>query len=516
MMRPAPRRIVPRVFALTLALAAAPSVEAQSTPAPAASPSPECKPSQLLEPPLPGDARLGIALVRAARGELEAAVASVAELAKAGDGAGVARDRLDREYARLVALAAARRVFLIRCVADQRKLRIEVDGKTVGGTATEITADGIVLASSNGKKQEVAFAALDPDELLKRMSELKLETDRAATRAYAALLAGRRNWSKGIEGSSDPDAAALRVDAAELPALLATGAAGCAIEELARAPLPSDAAGADATLAAIASLLSKHGGQAIVVDRKALLRKLAAQALARRFDANGIAGAGLVGQVHPLGDGAVRLTYEFDAAAELDDFAPSDAAHPSWKTFKIERPPGEWSHVVEFGALQAVGQGSLRHLVEFEAPLRIQYEICYGAMNETLSPYASMRFSLCEDVRGSMVTNCDLMCIDLVDRPRGITRCSDPEGPDEQVDVETPYEVHLEHDGKVAKLKVADRPEHQIAAASTTRGTIALYWKSDAPNRLQRLVIEGRVAPDGLRKLRERAVGRGLAALFRD
>jgi hypothetical protein len=74
--------------------------------------------------------------------------------------------------------------------------------------------------------------------------------------------------------------------------------------------------------------------------------------------------------------------------------------------------------------------------------------------------------------------------------------------------------VRLEDDGKEAKLLVADRPEQKIAAPPLERGGVALYWKSDAPVRLFKLTIEGRVAPDGLATLRAAAVARDFAALF--
>src|SRR5262245_7236658 len=122
-------------------------------------------PSRLLEPPFPIDARLGLALARAAAGEVEAAAGELAGLpssdAPAGDpSTGVTKERVERDRVRLVALAAARRELLDRCVKEQKKLRFKRGEQSVTGTLIEANDERLVLADAKGRKQELPVAAL--------------------------------------------------------------------------------------------------------------------------------------------------------------------------------------------------------------------------------------------------------------------------------------------------------------------------------------------------------------------
>lgn len=490
--------------------------------APAAAPAAPApfQPSQLLVPPFPIDARLGAALARAARGEFDEAAGDLAELAKSeapADGAAspVTKERVERERARVVALAAARRELLERCVKEQRRLHFKRGEQNLSGTLVEADGGKLVLADAKGKRQELPLAALDAEELLKRMAELKLETGSAATRAFAARLAGRKNWAKGLEAAAaDPDAAAQKGDAAGDAALLASGRAVLALEELGRAPPLQAGAAVDATLAAIKSLLADHGKEAVVVARRDALRALARAALALRFDAGGIGGAGLKGDVVVNDDGTVRLHYEFGNAAPLADWAATDALHPSWAGFEIKLPKGKWSRKIDEEALALVGEGCLRHRVEFATPVALDYEVQYTSPAEGLSTFSTLRAALCDDGAGTMVTNLDLTSIDSYRKGRRLLGSADPGTASAEVQTRVTHAVRLADDGKEALLRAAGRPEQRIAAPELASGGVALYWKSDSPIRVKALTIEGRIAPDGLAALREAAVARDLAALF--
>ena len=482
-------------------------------------------PVELLTPPFPLEARLGRALVHAAAGEFEAAAGELAELAKsdvpAGDAAnGVTKERVERDRGRLVALAAARRELLDRCVREQRKLRFKRGEQNLTGTLVDANDERLLLADAKGKKQELPITALDPEELLKKMSEQHLETGGASTRAFAALLAGRKNWAKGLEGSGEPDAAALasvaalKGDAPNYAALLATGRAVVAIEELARAPLPLPGPQVEATLTAISALVAEHRHDAVVVARREALRALARAAMTTRFDARGIAGAGLNGEVTAGDGGSVRIHYEFKTAAGLADFAPSDAQHPSWSAFEIKLPKAKWKQAIDEEFLTLIGQGCLRHRVLFATPVALEYHVQYSAPGEGLSTFATLRPAIVDDGEGTMVTNLDLTAIDAYRHGRRILESSDPGATSKEVKTRVTHSVRLEDDGKEARLTVSERPEQKIAAPDFASGSVALYWKSDSPVRLSGLTIEGRLAPDGLAALREAAVARDLAALF--
>jgi hypothetical protein len=479
---------------------------------PQASPPASFSPAQLLELPLPAEARLGVALERAARGDLAGAQTAVAELAEAAETA-LPRDRLEREAARLAAFAAARTRFLERCLAEKRKLRLELDGKAVVGVVAEVAADRLTLADARGRPVEAPIAAVNPLLLLQKSGELGIELGDARTRAFAALLAGRAGWSKGLDAASAEDAA-LAADGAQDFGLIGAGAASAALLELARAPLPADAPAAERTLATLKTLLESHAKEAVVVARRDLLRQLARVALARRFDARGLEGAGLAAKVVALDGGRIRLVYEFADAKELDDFAATAQLHPSWDAFEILLPKEKWAHGVANDALRLVGRGCLRHRLTFDGPLHVEYRIQYGSVGAGLSGFATARIALADDGEGTMVTNLDLACVDAIDGRTRASACSDPAARRTPADPAQLYDVELDFDGATAELKVGGRPGQRLEAGLPARGDVAIYWKSDASIQIARLVIEGRLAPGGLALLREEFVAREARALF--
>ena len=182
---------------------------------------------------------------------------------------------------------------------------------------------------------------------------------------------------------------------------------------------------------------------------------------------------------------------------------------------RIERPKEQWSHSVKGDALEIIGEGCLRHRVEFVPPVRVRYTVMYGEMDENLSKYSSVRMAVCDDTKGNMVTHLDLMAL-VVEERGGMGRESPYSGESEVVEPDSPYDVLLENDGTNARLQVAGRPEHLLTAGRQPGGTVAIYWKTESPNQLLRFVIEGQVAPQGLASFRDPEVARELDRLFKD
>src|SRR5262249_17822011 len=173
--------------------------------------------------------------------------------------------------------------------------RIEHDGAATAGVVKQVDEGDLVLLDAKGRDLRVALASLDCEQILRRAGEAKLETGTPAVRAYAALIAGRKNWAKGLGAA--PEGALLKNDGAGWPARLAKGEAAARLQKLAHQPLPANAPAAAAPLDELHALLVQKDAAEVVEPRRELLRKFAAACFARQFDAAGLAAAGLAGRV---------------------------------------------------------------------------------------------------------------------------------------------------------------------------------------------------------------------------
>src|SRR5262249_15211832 len=152
----------------------------------------------------------------------------------------------------------------------------------------------VVLLDTKGREMRLALAALDAEQILRRCTEAKLEVGAALVRAYAALVAGRESWGRALAAGAGRGA--LECDGAAWGPRLAQGEAAARVFRLAHAAPPVNDAQAAPLLADLEPLLAKGAQKevaTIVGPRRAALRKFASLCFGRRFDAVGIAGAGL-------------------------------------------------------------------------------------------------------------------------------------------------------------------------------------------------------------------------------
>ena len=162
-----------------------------------------------------------------------------------------------------------------------KKLQIDHDGRSTTGVLKDVEHGEIVLLDTKGREMHLALAALDCEQILRRSTEAKLEVGSATVRAYAALVAGRKNWERTL--AANPEGVAeLRAAAADWSSLLAQGEAAARISRLAHASLPANDAQATALLADLGPLLSKREATpvaaGVVEPRRAALRRLASTA----------------------------------------------------------------------------------------------------------------------------------------------------------------------------------------------------------------------------------------------
>lgn len=470
---------------------------------------PAFDPADLLDEPLPPEGRLGALLQQAAGGDLEGAATAIDALAAELPADDPLAARARRDEARVKELSATRRAFFTAITGDKKKLRFERAGTTVTGNPQGLDGDVLQLAGAKGVVERVPLASITCEELLRAMGDLKRDEGSAATRAFAALLAGRKTWAKTAAGAT-PEESALRADGDESARLLASGAAARIVEELARAPRPTTVSHGEAAMERIAKLLADHRKEALVAARLPALRALAAWSIAPLFEARGYPGLPLAGKVENLGEGRVRVTWDFESAAQANDFTP-DATRKELKgSHQLKFPMAESYLRVELGALRGRGFALWRSKLAFAAPLRCRYRYSYVEPPASFEAgFCNLCVLLCDAGPKKTIATIDMAGIEVQDAGKY-------EIANESVhtDYATPYEVTVVHDGKRATLTCPGFPERSVAVFKRQSGAIGVMCDSDVEAALDLLEIEAQLDPTDVAKWRETWLEKELEARF--
>ena len=355
------------------------------------------------------------------------------------------------------------------------------------------------LADAKGKRPGVPLAphsipTAAPGSGCRRTTELKPVDGSATSRAYAALLAGRKSWAKGLEATGDADAAALRSDADRLRRAARDGRrrgdarAGSARQR--RGPPPPAHRSRRRCSRRSRGLL-----RTTAASRSSSTARAAAQARRRgardRFDARRIAGAAARGR----GGRAARRdrrgppAYEFKSAEQvLEDFAGGDAATVvvDLRRSSCRRGSGDGpstrsrSSVVLAKVACATASYSRRRS-------HVDYEVKYAAPIEGMSTFSTLRVAVAaDDGDGTMANNLDLTTSTPTSTGRRILDLSDPGSEAKPVATRIAYAVGLEYDGSRGEPEVTDSPTRDRRARRSRTGSSPLYWKSDAAFRPSR------------------------------
>ncbi len=470
---------------------------------------PAFDPALLLEEPLPPEGALGMALLQAAAGDLDGAAAAIATLIAALPADDELAKRAQRDRARLKELSDARREFFTAASAEKRKLRFDHEGAAQSGTLQEIDGDVLLLVGAKGVVVRVPLATVSCEELLREMSECKRETGSAVARAYAALLAGRKSYAKAAAGTT-PDELALRADGAATPPLLTTGAAARLVESLARAPRPATVAHGEATLETLRALLHDHRREPLLLARLPTLRTLAAFASAPLYEARGLPGLPLAAKVEHLGEGRVRITWDFEKPEQAGDFEPAPVRGDLRGNHELKIPAKDSYARIDGGALRLRGASYWRSKLAFAAPLTCRYRFAYIEPTPFIEEsVCSLSLLLCDDGGKRLLKTFDMAGIEVRDTGK-FEQKNEPT----VTDWDVAYDVTVLHDGKRATLSCKGFPDRFVPVHTRQSGLLGVMSFSDVEVRLDELVLEASLDPALLGKLRETWLEQELAALF--
>ena len=207
----------------------------------------------------------------------------------------------------------------------------------------------------------------------------------------------------------------------------------------------------------------------------------------------------LHGAFEPLGGGRVRLTYDFDDAAELNDFVEFEYLESIRKSFGPVRAKERVGFQHERGAIVAIGEACARHVLGFQSPMTVTCRFSYV---RRVSDDDLWRFSLgaCGDWEGlSFVRTFDLDGLAVGDAGSYENKMSTP-----RVGVlpKKNYEIGLRNDGETVTTFLDGDDMQSLPVGAATSGNVFLFVHSDRPIRVDRLVIEGTIDPEGLERSR--------------
>ncbi|HTF91084.1 MAG TPA: hypothetical protein VK843_21900 [Planctomycetota bacterium] len=454
-----------------------------------------------------GDLRIvrALALSKAAAGELEAAILDLGQaIDKGGDDGDVARLRTERE--RMSAWKTARDLWLAELVKSGGKLQLERNGKTSTRRATAFADGSITLESPQGK-ETVAVSSVPPAAIAAQMKPLPAGTPEWA-RAYGYVLGDDPRWDKQLKDKSEP-ALALRADAtAVYLELRRLGKAASHLKSLAASTAPADKDSATWVLDELRATMRELPLQQIVFERSAALRDL------------GILAAGIIyeetkplptfaGKTTWVDADTLELGYEFDSAAELDDWwqrTPPASERVGWEPIVI--PESAQGFGVKDGAWTGRGSTILAHKIPFEAPIHVIARLRHGYAERDDVSLGHFRLEICRDPeRGFLGFNEWGQSI-LEEFKTGKQEYQEPSVPTTGVPLGDQLTLEVVYSGTTTRFVHHGTEEPSLPKSSLRDGEVCVISHANRVVLLDSIVIRGKLNAASRAKMREMWIAR--------
>ncbi len=450
------------------------------------------------------DERLALAITEIGSGRLRAGRARLAGLLEGAEPAFAAR--VEREARRAEAWEAARDAFLLRLVDEKTLLPLDLGPRvTAKEFGVRSYSEGLVeLDDKKGGIRRIQVETLDPWSLAREMRFGSTEGD--WTRFYVFILRDRDQWKKLLKPDSEEAKALLADGREDYPARLELGKAMAKIAALADRPLPTTPRDADQRIDVFRSLLVDHANTSVVKRKRAQLRAQALALYERRFELLGPV-AFLKGKLESLGSERVRITYAFDDPHELDDFESKlypQIASRGLGTTRAKDVPFQ----VSKGALIALGQAGLRTLYDLGAPLTVRYDIQYEKADVQQTPFY-FALGVCDDGSEHFAWAVNLSSLQVFET---LNAASTPEK-DSTFELGRPHPLELRHDGKALKLLLGGKQQCSLDAGARQYGAVFLRASTDLELRMDKLVLEGGLRPNGFERMKRVWAERQMAGL---
>ncbi len=478
--------------------------------APAAAPlapePPKWSPAELVLRPSETDAWLARAVHRGARGELEDALSELDVLAGGEVTPGLSI-RITTEKQRLSLLRDLREAVLAELLRTGKPLRLERGGQKISAKLIAIESDLVQLEPGRTGVESLPKAEIPPEAVLALATKETLARIGSWIAAWPASVAGDARWKRLLASDRSSEALSLKEDAESFyPSIRTEGVAALGLETLGRNAEITAVPQATEVIDALRALWQTGQGSACLRSRATASRGIAQLAfsyLAAGFEPVDHLHAS---KIERLGDGRLRIAYEFASAEELEDW-PEDAAFREIRypdTAKLAVPEEDLRMSIGDGALEGAGKRLHAHVLGFEAPLTVRWtarcNYIAGQPNSTVNLYVGV----CADSSGYAITG-DLSGWMNLDSDASSVTVPGRDGRD--IEYDRDYAFELRHDGAKVECWKDGVLQGSAPAEQWPQGRLFVYVESDMQVTLLDLVIEGKPTQASIDLARTRWVG---------
>lgn len=419
--------------------------------------------------------------------------------------------RARRELERLNAFREERLAFLRLLQQSGQKLNLMLPEGRLLATVLAVEDERAVLGENKAGLDAIELDDVDPLQLAKLMRTSRYGFPRGWIQVYPAVLGASEDRDRLLAGESGAGAHALAqdVERRDYEGWLAMADTVDILVALSEAGLPEREDEARTCVGRVQRLLAEHGSLDIVRVRHPALLELAHRAQSLLFEKDGLPEV-LHGKLEDLGDGRVRLSYDFDDPAQGQDFEP--VAYLDAQRWK-DSPKAEDStpfHVAD-GVLAARGAVCSRHLLEFDGPQIVRLRYVFRTPREAFDNRIRSLLGICDDRSQSYVA-ADLQGgLTIADRGATYLQQVDAQG---QVFMDTEHAIELVHDGaERVRTSFDGQPAAEASCGPRLAGGLFLWVNSECAYEVVSLEIESRITPASLRGLRQEWVLERLKAL---
>lgn len=447
----------------------------------------------------------GAALAEVAAGRAGAAVQRLRPLAEAHpddpDFAAVRRD-----LARITGWFELAERFWDEAIENELRLSLTIRGKEL--KRVQITGRGeegvLFLGTNKFGIRTFTTEELDIAELANQLGKASPELRAAPSRRWVQLLVGNPKAERWLKKDKAESTAILRADVALYEDLLQRGTIVLAWENSQKDIDKFGPQHIEASLVQIDAVRT-HGHE-LFAEVEHELRLAAEQLIGRSIDIAG-AQALVKGKLKELPDERVRLSYDFQDAAQAEDFvdSPDYLEHIRLRvnplSGAIREPAFKWVK----GALEGKGKGCVRLPFPLEAPVRAEWDIEWRKKGGERNPTAVQMFiGIQDDGNATYAAVMDFGKLEVTHSP---TRANQPDW-DTQVaikfrpDKKYHFELSREVDGTTICKIDGQLVNEFVALRQVQRGGAFLWIHSDLPVRVHSFTMEGQFPPRFYKELR--------------
>ncbi|HUR29584.1 MAG TPA: hypothetical protein VM509_15450, partial [Planctomycetota bacterium] len=273
---------------------------------------------------------------------------------------------------------------------------------------------------------------------------------------------------------------------------------------LASSTAPADKASANAVLERLQRVRREVATEPLILQRLAALLRLARIAAGVVYDASPPAPA-FGGRAAWIDRETVELTYEFDAASEQADWISQPDYLQGWrnKFQEITVPEGDRKFEPRAGAWSGKGSFVFRHVLPFEAPLKINVVLRHGKAADEGADLGHFALGVCYRSPGEYAAVSERGEVFVVDVKADKYVTTSPASPTDTV-IGAKVLLELTHDGEKLRYVHEGQAEPEQPTGTLRSGSVLLLVHTNRELAIESVTIRGKLGAEAQKLLRER------------